>query len=276
MDPLLTGLFTGDDNPAESGNTRILRQGYATAKTRASELTEVSNVNIISGTQGQRASKVYTAIAALLNMSITAASAEYIRKTAVQLPLSVIDLDEWGSILDLARARRGESKASAKIMAKQRIEYEYLAKLSFAASKTCKSELREMHTGVINDIKQMENYMNEITNAVGMYVDQVARCEKENKELKQAAELRIQNEAKLQQEVMDLQLARKIEQDEYSKLFDKYQKLEQIHKTSMEDYIITKHQMEIQYKNLLNQSNESITLLESSLNVMTSKCNQMF
>ena len=92
------------ENPATAGSTNALRASYVVAKTRASELGSLSTLNIISGSHSVKGAKVYTAIAALLNTSISITAAEslekYIRKSAGQLPTSIIDLQEWGQVLD--------------------------------------------------------------------------------------------------------------------------------------------------------------------------------
>ena len=152
------------ENPATAGSTNALRASYVVAKTRASELGSLSTLNIISGSHSVKGAKVYTAIAALLNTSISITAAEslekYIRKSAGQLPTSIIDLQEWGQVLDLAREKRGSAKKFLNIIGKQKQEYNFLARLSLSASRTCAKELEQMRQGVASDVafmaKQLE------------------------------------------------------------------------------------------------------------------------
>ena len=91
----------------------VLRKSYKTAKTRARELQTTGGKSAIPlKMHAQHASRVYTAVSALLYSSIGVTKAEelerYIRKQSVQLPGSIFDLPEWQAVMDLARDCRLE------------------------------------------------------------------------------------------------------------------------------------------------------------------------
>jgi len=91
---------------AATGGSRLeaLCKSYKTAKTRARELQTTGGKSAIPlKMHAQHASRVYTAVTALLYSSIGVAKAEelerYIRKQSVQLPGSIFDLPEWQEVI---------------------------------------------------------------------------------------------------------------------------------------------------------------------------------
>eukprot|EP00981_Chlorochromonas_danica_P010651 scaffold3296_cov159-Ochromonas_danica.AAC.18 len=96
-----------DVNP---DNLRKLKDSYEIATMKGKEMRNSASTNLYVKVHGQRAGQVYAALASLLHATISLTRAdgleEFIRQTAATLPANMIDLEEWGPVLDAARESR--------------------------------------------------------------------------------------------------------------------------------------------------------------------------
>ena len=95
---------------------KVLRESYDIAKFRANELLQPHDKNLYIKVHGQRASKIYSALSTLIFVSLSNSKVEelehYIMNSASQVPSSIFDLEEWSSIVKIAKdCREGDHSA---------------------------------------------------------------------------------------------------------------------------------------------------------------------
>jgi hypothetical protein len=101
-----TDLFVLNET-GSTNNIKLLREYYTTAKSLSSELANATNLSLPLRIHSQQASRVYSALSTLLYSSISIAKADelerYVRKKAAQLPRSLIDMEQWVYVLQIAK-----------------------------------------------------------------------------------------------------------------------------------------------------------------------------
>ena len=95
----------------EGDHIKMLRDRYNASKLRSEELSlTCTSLPVPLRVHGDLAGRVYSAMATLLYASISISKIDdlerYIRKKATQLPRTVFDLDDWATVLNIARECR--------------------------------------------------------------------------------------------------------------------------------------------------------------------------
>ncbi len=95
----------------EGDHIKMLRDRYNASKLRSEELSLTStSLPVPLRVHGELAGRVYSAMATLLYASISISKIDdlerYIRKKATQLPRTIFDLDDWATVLNIARECR--------------------------------------------------------------------------------------------------------------------------------------------------------------------------
>ena len=150
---------------------KVLRESYEISRHRSNELFQPNEQHsLYMKIHEQRASKIYAALSSLLFASVCSSKVDelekFVRKSAVQIPSSVFDLEEWGRIMDIARECRGNDTQALKIQTSNlkrnlRLTFSVLAK----PLENSRAEVRLLRLDVAN---QLQAYQNDINQLMGM------------------------------------------------------------------------------------------------------------
>jgi DNA repair exonuclease SbcCD ATPase subunit len=134
-----TDLFVLNET-GSTNNIKLLREYYTTAKSLSSELANATNLSLPLRIHSQQASRVYSALSTLLYSSISIAKADelerYVRKKAAQLPRSLIDMEQWVYVLQIAKDCREGPENRAILQELEMVKHDSRALLYSAAVST--------------------------------------------------------------------------------------------------------------------------------------------
>ena len=151
---------------------RLLQEGYDLCRIRAEKALSLNdNTGSHFKINGQKVTKIYAAVSALIYASISVSKAseveEYIKKLAAETPSTLFDYEDWRGIIDLARSCRSDPSAVPSSPAAQTIERLNLCQfLATNSVQTMQSEVRLLRTIVSSDLVLMQNDLSSARNLI--------------------------------------------------------------------------------------------------------------
>jgi hypothetical protein len=159
-----TDFFLTNETGSTS-NIKMLREYYTTAKSLSSEFCNASNLSLPLRIHSQQASKVYSALATLLYSSISIAKADelerYVRKKAAQLPRSLIDMEQWVYVLQIAKDSREGPENRAILQELEFVKQDSRALLysTALATRNAGNDWRQLKSDVETQLSSMQNLL---------------------------------------------------------------------------------------------------------------------
>jgi len=136
---------------------KVLRESYDIAKFRANELLLPHDQNLYLKAHGLRASKIYSALSTLIFVSISCSKVEeledYVMKSAAQVPSTIFDLEEWSSIVKIAKdCREGDSNSLREQVSALKKNMSVYNQLAANPLKAAQMELKLLRSEVMNEL----------------------------------------------------------------------------------------------------------------------------
>jgi DNA repair exonuclease SbcCD ATPase subunit len=166
-----TDLFVLNET-GSTNNIKLLREYYTTAKSLSSELANATNLSLPLRIHSQQASRVYSALSTLLYSSISIAKADelerYVRKKAAQLPRSLIDMEQWVYVLQIAKDCREGPENRAILQELEMVKHDSRALLYSAAVSTRNTgnDWKKLKDDVESQLSSMQQILEDAKSAV--------------------------------------------------------------------------------------------------------------
>jgi DNA repair exonuclease SbcCD ATPase subunit len=166
-----TDLFVLNET-GSTNNIKLLREYYTTAKSLSSELANATNLSLPLRIHSQQASRVYSALSTLLYSSISIAKADelerYVRKKAAQLPRSLIDMEQWVYVLQIAKDCREGPENRAILQELEMVKHDSRALLYSAAVSTRNTgnDWKKLKDDVESQLSSMQQILDDAKSAV--------------------------------------------------------------------------------------------------------------
>jgi hypothetical protein len=158
---------------------KVLRESYDIAKYRANELLQPHEQNLYIKVHGQRASKIYSALSTLIFLSISTSKVEelehYIKNAASQVPSSIFDLEEWSSIVKIAKdCREGDYSVLQERSRVMRKNMQIFYQLAVNPLRTAQMELKLLRSEINNELS---NAKVELASSINLVMQIIAELQ---------------------------------------------------------------------------------------------------
>lgn len=222
-------LITKTSQELQADRIRQLKESYDLAVLKADEMMKSQGNNVYQKVHGDRAKRVYTAISSLIYSTISFTKAkgleDYIRQNAVTLPSTMIDLEEWDYVLQMAQECR--ESLIIRNTPRQEIPFDLQKKidlcqyLAIQPLRNTKDEVQILRQSVLDQLNEFFSGMHQSMSAVMHHVEEIRAQNRKDANLAKAKQLEqvcdglrqqvLDERRKGQDEVLEVQKSCKLE-----------------------------------------------------------------